>query len=93
MKVKKILHTLPGRLLITCAALALQVLYSLYFPGVYSRTLYFTLTLLSFLAVICIIHGRSIHADPAHGFGEAQKVPESAPQHLLRGSAALCAAS
>lgn len=62
MKFKKILHTLLGRLFITCVALALQavwLLYSLYFLGVYSRALNLLLTLLSFLAVIYIINGRS----------------------------------
>lgn len=62
MKFKKILHTLLGRLFITCVALALQViwlLYSLYSLGVYSRIINFALTLLSFLAVIYIINGRS----------------------------------
>lgn len=62
MKFKKILHTLLGRLFITCVALALQVtwlLYSLYSLSVYSKIINFALTLLSFLAVIYIINGRS----------------------------------
>ena len=62
MKFKKILHTLLGRLFITCLALVLQVIwlvYSVYFLSVYSRMINFFLTLLSFLAVIYIINGRS----------------------------------
>ena len=62
MWLKKILHTLSGRLFLTCIALAAQILwllYSVYTLGGYNWGIHILLTLLSFLAVIYIINGPS----------------------------------
>lgn len=62
MKLKKLLHTLLGRLFITGVAIALQVIWlfcSLHALGDYSHAVNILLTVLSFFAVIYIINGRS----------------------------------